>query len=341
MIKHDFSELHIFQDKAIEFYAVICLHRYGRGPAIGGCRWMNYASTDDAINEAIRLSRAMSYKAMISELPHDGGKAVMMQSSVLQRDDALNRFAECVHSLTGKYITTIDSGTSTSDLSVIKNKTPFVIGYSEEELDENDPSLSTAFGVYKGIKMAAELQYGDDSLKNRCVAIQGVGNVGYQLAKFLAEEGANIIVSDVKASMAERCAAEFQAKVVAPHDIYSVPCDIFSPCALGQVIHDASISKLTAKIIAGAANDQLISNEMANKLDRAGIFYIPDFLINAGGLIHLSLQMDGKDKKAIRDSVSKIANRILSLYERGQSQKQTLFEATLDKVKQEMPIIFS
>lgn len=325
----DFSELHIIQDKAIDFYAAICLHRNGRGPAIGGCRFMEYPSFDEAIHDAIRLSKAMSYKAAISDLLHDGGKAVIMQPKhIKSREVLLNRFAECVESLGGKYITTIDSGTSQIDMSIIKNKTPFVIGYTNGHDEDNNPSTSTALGVYKGIKSAVKLKYGHDSLKNLHVAIQGVGSVGYLLARLLHEEGVCITVSDLKEHFAERCAKEFNANIVEPANIYSVNCDVFSPCALGRIINENTVSKLKAKIVAGAANDQLVSENIVNVLESMEILYIPDYLINAGGLIHLSLQMEGKNKNAIENEVSRIADRIFYLAELAKSRKETLFHVT-------------
>lgn len=323
------SELHFFQDKKIHFSTVICLHRNGRGPAIGGCRFIEYPSFGDAIDDAVRLSRAMSFKAAISELPHDGGKAVIIKpKSAHDREVFLTRFAECVESLKGKYITTIDSGTSQSDMSFIKSKMDYVTGHQDDRLEEYNVSASTALGVFEGIKAAVKLKYGTLSLSGLHVAVQGAGNVGYRLIKLLAQEGAKITVADIKHQDAERCAREFNAKLTTPDEIYSIDCDIFSPCALGKIINSHTLSQFKSHIIAGAANDQLISDEFADKLHAKNILYVPDYLINAGGLIHLSLQIQGQDKVAIDNAVKKISDRIITLKAKADLMGQSLFKTT-------------
>lgn len=320
----NFSELHIAQDKSIDFYAVICLHRYGRGAALGGCRFIEYQSNDAAIQDAVRLSNAMSYKAAISELPHDGGKAVIMKPKQLKnRELILNRFAEFVDSLNGKYITTVDSGTNSTDMAVIKRNTSFVTGFLENE--ENNPSNSTALGVFKGIQSAVKLKYNSDSLNGLHVAIQGAGSVGYRLAKLLNASGVKLTLCDVRNDFAEMCANEFNATIVDPSHIYDIKCDVLAPCALGRVINPETLSRLNTKVIAGAANDQLISDEMAHELDKHDILYIPDYVINAGGLIHLSLELQNKTHKEIDDVVLRIGDRIMQLADQANDQKKTLY----------------
>jgi len=318
------SELHIFQDKSLDFCAIICLQQYGRGPALGGCRMLSYASMDVAVQEAIRLAKAMSYKAALSELPHDGGKAVIMRSANnIDRHAVLKRFAECVNSLNGKYITTIDSGTSQADMSTLKKHTSFVTGYLAGDNTENDPSISTALGIFKGMQAAVKLTYGHDNLAELPIAIQGVGNVGYHLAKLLYQAGAQLTICDINQSRALQCAAECAATVVAPSAIYAVPCVIFSPCALGQILNSLTVPQLKARIIAGAANDQLSSPDQADALAARGILYVPDYLINAGGLIHLSLQQ--KTPQYIPREIARIAQRIFTLAEEAKLQQKTLF----------------
>lgn len=322
------SELHIFQDQALDFSAVISLKKYGRGPAIGGCRMLPYPNLDAAINDANRLAHAMSYKAAISQLPHDGGKAVIMYSPRADRRAVLRRFSECVDSLNGRYITTIDSGTSQADMSVIKQYTSHVTGYLDEQHIENNPSVSTALGVYRGIQVAIQLINGTHSLAGLHVAIQGVGSVGYFLANHLHQAGARITVSDTDAVRAERCAKEFNATIVEPSAIYSVPCDIFAPCALGQIINSVTLPQFNTKVIAGAANDQLAAPELVNQLSERQILYVPDYLINAGGLIHLSLQQENKSNDVITEQVNGIADRILDLALRAEQQQTSLYEMT-------------
>lgn len=320
------SELHIFQDNVLDFCAIICLQQYGRGPALGGCRMLSYASIDAAAQEATRLAKAMSYKAALSELPHDGGKAVIMCSAKnIDRHAVLKRFAECVNSLNGKYITTIDSGTSQADMSILKNHTAFVTGYLADDNTENNPSISTALGVFKGMQAAVKLTYGHDDLVGLPIAIQGVGNVGYHLAKLLYQAGAELTICDTQQSRAAQCAEECAATVVAPSAIYAVPCAIFSPCALGQTLNPVTLPQLKAKIIAGAANDQLSSPDQAKALAERDILYIPDYVINAGGLIHLSLQQQNKNEQYITQEVARIAQRIVTLAEQAASQQKTLF----------------
>ncbi len=323
------SELHIFQDKSLDFCAVISLKQYGRGPAIGGCRMLSYPTLDAAITDANRLAHAMSYKAAISQLPHDGGKAVIMRSTQhIDHAAILKRFSECVDSLNGRYITTIDSGTSQADMSIIKKYTPYVTGYLEEDLSDNNPSVSTALGIFKGIQAAVKLLDGRDNLAGLHVAIQGVGSVGYFLAKHLYLAGAKLTVCDIDPTRAQRCSEEFNATIVEPSAIYAVFCDVFAPCALGQIINPLTLSQFKTKIIAGAANDQLSSPEIAKQLSQRNILYVPDYLINAGGLIHLSLQQENKNHDIITEHVECIADRILNLAFTARQQQKTLYEMT-------------
>lgn len=321
------SELHIFKDKSLDFCAVISLKQYGRGPAIGGCRMLSYPNLDAAITDANRLAHAMSYKAAISQLPHDGGKAVIMRSTHSDHAAIMKRFSECVDSLNGRYITTIDSGTSQADMSLIKQYTPHVTGYLEDDHSENNPSISTALGIFKGIQAAVKL-LNVDTLSGLHVAIQGVGSVGYFLAKHLYKAGAKLTVCDTDLIRAQRCADEFNATIVEPDAIYAVSCDIFAPCALGQVINDSTIPQFKTKMIAGAANDQLSSRELATELSRRNILYVPDYLINAGGLIHLSLQQENKGNDIIVEHVERIGERILALSSAARRHNRTLYEMT-------------
>lgn len=326
LTSQNYSELHIFQDQKIDFFAAICLHTNGRGPAIGGCRFIHYATKNDAIQDAIRLSNAMSYKSAISELAHDGGKAVMMlPKNHYDRALFLKKFAECVDSLRGKYIATVDSGTTQEDMTLIHNYTPHVIGYlSGTDLDSN-PSDSTALGVYTGIKAAIKLTYEKNSLEGLHVAIQGVGSVGYRLAKLLHADGVLLTLTDTDKEHAKRIATELHANYVEPHQIYSIECDVFSPCALGRIINQDTSPQLKAKIIAGAANDQLANDVMSDVLNQKGILYLPDYLLNAGGLIHLAMQMQNKNLTFIENEVRKIGDRIYQMSIIAKESGQSLF----------------
>ncbi len=331
----DYSELHIFQDKQIDFFAAICLHTHGKGPAIGGCRFISYASKEDAIQDAIRLSNAMSYKSAISELPHDGGKAViMLPKNNYDRALFLKKFAECVDSLHGKYITTVDSGTTQEDMTIIHKYTSHVIGYLTGTDADSNPSDFTALGVYTGIKAAVKLKYEKNSLQGLHVAIQGVGSVGYRLAKLLHADGVLLTLTDTDIEHAKRVATELGANFVEPDHIYSIACDIFSPCALGRIINPNTILQLKTKIIAGAANDQLANDAMSDVLNQKDILYLPDYLLNAGGLIHLAMQMQGKNTFAIENEVKKIGDRICRMMAIAKENGTSLFHAVQEAVLQ-------
>lgn len=329
----DYTELHIFQDDKIDFFAVICLHSPRKKSAIGGCRFIEYSSKDAAIEDAIRLSSAMRSKAIISELPHDGGKAVIkMPTSNFNREVFLKKFAECVESLNGKYIATIDSGTTQNDMSIIKKHTSHVVGYLTGTDIDSNPSDSTALGVYNGMRAAVKIKYGVDSLKDMHVAIQGIGNVGSRLVRLLHKAGARITITDINYQSAMQLAEECKATFVSSDQIYRVKCDIFSPCALGRTINHETIKLLQTKIIAGAANNQLSTHEMIDELNKLDILYIPDYLLNAGGLIHLALQMQGKKISFIEETVKKIGDRILNFSHLAKLKNVSLFEVVKSEV---------
>ena len=319
-------QVYTFQDKDLDFFAAICLQNDGRGFSIGGCRFIDYLSEDAAIEEAIQLSKAMSYKSAISGLSHNGGKAVIKKSKSNKNIDRrliLKKFAECVHSLEGHYITTVDSGTDQSDMSIIKKYTPFVTGFLEKD-SENDPAIFTALGVFSGIQAAVKIIFGYEKLEGLHSAIQGVGHAGYQLAKLLYAAGARLTICDTDPIAVARCVKEFKVTVVDPSDIYAIRCDVFAPCALGQILNTHTIPLLKTKIIAGAANNQLASYLLIERIAEKKILYIPDYLINAGGLIYLSLRQENKDDAFIRQEIKKISDRIFLLNQQAERENKTL-----------------
>lgn len=324
-------QLHIFEDKSIEYFAVISLRDDGRGPAIGGCRYLQYDSQNDAIEDASRLSQIMSRKAATSDLPHDGGKAViMMPNNNKNKPLVLERFAKSVDSLKGKYITTVDSGTTPLDMSFIRQFTPHVVGDREDEIENGGASNATAHGVFEGIRAAIKLKLNTTSLNGLRVAIQGVGSVGYRLAALLHSARADLIVCDMNSTLASRAAKEFNAKVVSPGDIFDEKCDIFSPCALGKIINRETISRFKTPIIAGCANDQLLDEGLAKELALNNILYIPDFVINAGGLIYLALRLQSRDNSSIIATIKeKITEKIFSLAEKSARENKILHEVAL------------
>ncbi len=282
-----FGEIHLKYDPETQLRAIIAVHSTKLGPAAGGCRCRPYLSTEAAIDDALRLARSMSYKAALAGLPCGGGKAVLIQPEAIpDREAYFEAFGDFVESLGGRYATAVDSGTNTEDMDIVARRTRHVLSVSREKGGSGDPSPSTAKGVRMGIEAAVRQLLGHNSLDGIHVAVQGAGQVGYALARELHEARAQLTITDTHSERARRCADEFGARIVAPEAIYTVHCDVFSPCALGAVITDKTIRGFNTRIIAGAANNQLESARHGQLLHRRGILYVPDYLINSGGLIH-------------------------------------------------------
>lgn len=281
------SELHFKSDNESNLKAIIAIHNTHLGPALGGCRCIEYASDSAAIDDAIRLAKGMSYKAALAKVPQGGGKAVIIKPATPFDRVALYRaFGQFVNELGGRYITAVDSGTTLSDMDEVSQVTPHVSGSNNDGLD---PSPNTALGVLAGMKAAALHRYGSAKLSGLTVAIQGIGNVGFSLAALLYKEGARLLVSDLDTEKLQQARTAFQAEPVAPEQFCSAHCHILSPCGLGGVINDQTIPDLHCDIIAGSANNQLLSTHHGQRLHDMGILYAPDYVINAGGLIQVSL----------------------------------------------------
>lgn len=283
-----FGEVHFFNDNKTQLQAIIAIHNTTRGPALGGCRFIPYPNTETALVDALGLAKGMSYKAALMDLPFGGGKSVLLKPEMpIDRTAYFTAFARFVESLNGKYIAAVDSGTTSEDMSIISKTTRHVAGYGASE---NLPSPYTAYGVFRGIKAAVKHKLGNESLAGLTVAIQGVGKVGYYLAQHLHEAGVKLVVSDTDQAAVEKCQTEFNAKVVKPEDIYSVDCDIFSPCALSDALSDRTIPQLRCQIVAGSANKQLAYSHNGEQLQTRGILYAPDYAINSGGLVAATTQ---------------------------------------------------
>ena len=314
MTRYGFEQLLICHDRVSGLRALIAIHSTTLGPALGGCRMYPYADEDDAILDVLRLARGMTYKNAAAGLDVGGGKAVIIGDPRRDKNELLLRaFGRFVQTLGGRYYTAEDSGTSIEDMDVIGRETDYVLGLSTSG-SSGDPSPMTARGVWRGMKAAAAVRWGDESLKGRVIAIQGAGHVGYPLARHLAEEGAQLLVADVVAERAERVAREFGAQVVAPDAIHAVHCDILSPNAMGAIINRRSIPDLQCAIVAGAANNQLETEADGDELERRGILYVPDYIINAGGVINVADELEGpynqeraeKRVAAIQDNVRRV-----------------------------------
>ncbi len=285
-------------DKSTGLKAIIAIHDTTLGPALGGCRMWAYPTEEEALDDALRLSKGMTYKSAASGQNHGGGKAVIWGDPRTDKSEMLFRaLGRFVQSLQGRFITGTDVGTEKSDFVYSKMESDYLVALPEEHGGSGDSSIITAFGVWRGMKACARHVWGDDSLKGRRVAVQGVGKVGYHLVEHLHDEGALITVTDVVPENIERVREAFpEVEAVAPDRIYDVECDIFSPCALGGVINDETIPRLTCKVVAGAANNQLKEPRHGDELHRRGILYAPDYVINAGGLIQVADELMGYNR---------------------------------------------
>lgn len=284
--------------------AIIAVHSTVLGPGLGGLRMWPFNSFDEALTDVLRLSRGMTYKAAAAGLNLGGGKAVILGDPKKDKSEGLFRsFGRYVESLNGLYITAEDVGTDMEDMEIILAETRWVTGVSPAHGGSGDPSPVTAYGVLQGMKAAANWEYDDPSLAGKSVAIQGLGSVGYCLAKYLREEGTKIFGADIDQDTAERAAAELDVEIVPPHEINTIDCDILAPCALGASLNDQTIPELRCDIVAGAANNQLANEERDGRaLHERQILYAPDFVINAGGLINVYNELTGEynQERALR-----------------------------------------
>lgn len=322
----EFGSVHVKFDPKTGLRAIVAIHNLKRGPAIGGCRVMHYPTTDDALEDALRLAYMMSYKAAINNLDHGGAKAVLiMPKEMKDRDAYFESFGEMVEELGGRYITAMDSGSSMTDMDIIARKTRFATCTSGSG-SGGDPSPHTAFGVHRGIEAAVKFKLNRNSLEGIHVAIQGVGHVGYYLAKSLHAAGAKLTITDVNQNALRRCVDEFGATVVAPETIYDVSADVFAPCALGAVLNLANIKRLLVPIVAGSANNQLAHHQHGAALHERGILYAPDFLINAGGLIQVAVVYDHADQEKAQEQISNIYHTATTIFERSRAENRPTSE---------------
>lgn len=314
--KYDYEQVVFAQDKGSGLKAIIAIHDTTLGPALGGTRMWTYASEEAAITDALRLARGMTYKAAAAGLNLGGGKTVIMGDPRKDKSEALFRaFGRYVQSLNGRYITAEDVGTTVQDMDYIHLETDFVTGISPAFGSSGNPSPVTAYGVYRGMKAAAKVAFGDDNLSGKTIAVQGVGSVSYTLLKHLHEEGANLIVTDINEESVNKAVKDFGAKAVAVDEIYSVDCDIFSPNALGAVINDDTIPLIKAKLIAGAANNQLAEERHGDILHAKGVIYAPDYVVNAGGLINVADELNGYNRERALKKVETIYDNITKVFE--------------------------
>lgn len=310
-------------DKESGLKAMIGIHNTILGPALGGTRMWVYNNEMEALNDVLRLSRGMTYKAAVSGLNLGGGKAVIMGDSRSLKNEALMRkFGRFVDSLGGKYITAEDVGMTTRDMEYIHMETQHVVGIPETLGGAGDPSPVTAFGVYMGMKAAAKEAYGSDSLNGKKVLVQGTGNVGGYLIDLLVKEGAIVSISDIFEDKIKAITNKYSGvKVVHTNDVYDADMDIYAPCALGATVNDDTLPRLKAQIIAGAANNQLaVETVHGVAVKEKGFLYAPDYVINAGGLINCYSELEGYNRERAMLQAENIYDTTLNIFKVAQNE---------------------
>ncbi len=300
IFNQDHEQIVYCSDKDLGLKAIIGIHDTTLGPSIGGTRMWNYSTEQDGLKDVLRLSKAMSLKSSLAGLNAGGGKAVIIGDLKLKNQNFIKKYASFINDINGKYWTAQDVNISSQDMIWMKDVTPFVVGMPEEKGGLGDSSHPTAYGVYLGMKAATKFVYGNDSLEGKKIALQGIGKVGAKLIEYLVKENANIYVSDINKEILKNITDKYKLKSFKNSELYSMDLDIFSPCALGAILNSESIKKLKCKIIAGAANNQLENDKIHDiELKEKNIIYVPDFLINAGGVIsvyHEQIQDLSKEK---------------------------------------------
>lgn len=318
-------------DKDTGLKAIIGIHNTVLGPALGGTRMWKYNSEWEALNDVLRLSRGMTYKSAVTGLNLGGGKAVIIGDAKTEKTpELMKKFGEFVHSLSGKYITAEDVGMETADMDLVRSVTPHVTGISESLGGAGNPSPITAYGVYMGMKAAAKYKFGSDDLKGKTIYVQGIGNVGEALVSHLAAEGAKVVIADISRARLEEISKKYGAAIYEGNNLYAEEMDIYAPCALGATINDETINILKAKIVAGAANNQLATEQIHGKLlQEKGIVYAPDFLINAGGIINVYAELEGYGKTEIMKKTENIYNTTLEILRDAEVNNITTHQAAL------------
>ncbi len=332
-----FTQLELFgheqvvfcSDPQVGLRAIIAIHDTTLGPALGGTRMWQYASETDAITDVLRLSRGMTYKAAVAGLNLGGGKAVIIGDPHTQKSEMLFRsYGRFVETLRGRYITAEDVGTTVRDMEWIRMETRYVTGVGGE-YGSGDPSPYTALGVFVGIKAAAKVVFGTESLAGRRIAVQGAGNVARNLVAKLVSDGAHVVITDIFQEKAQQLCQEYGVEYVEPDAIYTTECDIFSPNALGAVLNDTTIPQLRCSIVAGGANNQLADEERhAQMLAERGILYAPDYVINAGGLINVTSEIEHWSRDQVVRKVESIYDTLLRIFRTAQEQSILTIEAS-------------
>jgi len=321
--------VHAYYDQPTGLKGIVAIHSTALGPGFGGCRMWPYDSEAEALTDVLRLSRGMSYKNALAGLAYGGGKAVIIANGKTDKTEALfESYGRAVDALGGRYITAEDVGIKVQDMQITARTTKYVSGISKQgDGIGGDPSPNTAYGVFLGLRAAVRHKLGTDDLTGVRVAVQGVGNVGYNLCRHLHDNGAEIIVADVYQPNVERACSEFGARAVDPDAILCEDVDVLAPCALGGVINEETISDVQAKVIAGAANNQLGTEADGETLRQKGILYAPDYVVNSAGIITVAAEYDGGvSEDDVMQKIERIYHRTLAIFERADLEQRPTSE---------------
>lgn len=298
-ISHSGHEQVVFcQNRDARLKAIIAIHNTVLGPALGGLRMWPYKNEAEALNDVLRLSRGMTFKNAVAGLNLGGGKAVIIGDPAKDKSEALFRaFGRFVNSLNGRYITAEDVGIDVNDMEWVYRETEFVTGVHQVHGGSGDPSPFTAYGTLQGLMAALSHKFGNEDVGKYSYAVQGAGHVGSEFIKLLREQGAKVYVTDINPESVRRCVEELGCEAVGPEEIYDTDADVYSPCALGGTVNEQTLPRLKCKIICGAANNQLATDEIGDEVTRRGILYAPDYAVNAGGVMNISLEIDGYNRE--------------------------------------------
>jgi leucine dehydrogenase len=319
------EQLVLCSDPSAGYRGIIAIHSTTLGPALGGTRFWSYASDDEALIDALRLARGMTYKNAVAGLNLGGGKSVIIgDNRTPMREMIFRAHGRFIESLGGRYVTAEDVGTSTADMDLVHMETEYVVGLAGRS---GDPSPVTAHGVFRAIQASAYYRWGSDDLTKKTVAVQGAGHVGYHLSRLLSEAGAHLVITDIDAERVRRVVSELGARAVEPGEIYGVRADVFAPCALGAILNDSTIPQLKVEIVAGAANNQLLEERHGDMLESRNILYAPDYVANAGGVINVYSELAGWDAQRALRKADEIYQTVLGVFEIAKESGVPTYEA--------------
>lgn len=318
-------------DPSVALTAIIAIHSTALGPTLGGIRMYPYESFDDALTDVLRLAKGMTYKSALSQCGTGGGKSVIIGNPELHKTEGLLlSFGRAVDKLMGQYICAEDVGITPEDVSVINETTKYVVGMQKEHSSGN-PAPYTAWGTFRGVQASLQHVYGSDRLDGRTIAIQGLGSVGLHLADMLFWHGAKLIVADINPKKETFAKTKYEAEILPAEEIHAAPCDVFAPCALGAILNDKTIPELRTRIVAGCANNQLLEERHARSLKHRGVLYAPDFVINAGGLINVTVELEkeGYSPFISRQKVDGIYDQLRTIFEIAAKSDVSTHEAAI------------